>query len=431
MKEIRILCLLGLLALALFACRKEADITATAISVSEPSPGAVYNVYDTLWIRASFSDVSKLVSVKITLLDAAKKPVLRTLDFKPDAVTFNIFTDLPLDNIHLAAGTYTLQLNAYDGTNYTNVFIDIKINEVPLELKYPVIISRKGIYGTNISIVGVNGSLSKILSLEGDYHSSDISSYDQQVYVAGLLSGSLNACFMPASLVVWQVPLISVPPYREFEDVYFAWPLLYVAYYEGKIFGYDRSGLVTYSSIIEPGYFPEKIGKNGDFVLALLRQKTGYMRKIGVYYASSGSLMQFLELPSDIVAFKTIDKDNVLLFGNNGNTGTILKYTISLNQVRQLHDFLDGNIGEVAQMNNDNFFISGAHAIHWFIYPTNTLTEYISNAPLALIDFDVVNDQLYALSNHLLTVYNFPSIMPLVNIKVADSALAIHLMYNK
>lgn len=431
MKKCRLICSIGLMAIALIACRKEADSTSPVISVSEPSPGEVYEVYDTLWISASLSDGSKLVSVKITLLDAEKKPVLNTLDFKPEAATFDIFTGLPLDDVHLVDGTYTLQIKAYDGTNYTNAFIEVQINEVSLDLKYPVIISRNGIYGTNISIAGANGTWSKVLSLEGDYNISDISSYDQQVYIAGRLSGSLSACLLPSGPVVWQVPLVSAPPYREFEDVFFSWPLLYVAYYEGKILGYDRLGMVVYSSIIEPGYFPEKIGKNGDFILALLRQKTGYVRKIGVYYAISGSLMQFLEVPLDVVAFKTIDKDNVLVFGNNGNTGTILKYTISQNKLRQLHDFTDGKIGAVAQMNNSHFFISGSSVVHWFIYPTNTLTEYISDAPKALLDFDVVNDQLYALYNHQLMVFDFPSAMPLGSIAMADSAFAIHLMYNK
>lgn len=431
MRKFRSICIFGLLTALLFACRKNEDNASPRISVSEPVQGTVYNVYDTLRIHASISDESGLVSVKISLLDAEQKPVLKTIDFKPDTSSFDVSASLPLDDILLADGIYTLQIKAFDGTNYSNSFTNIQINAVPLELKYPVLITQNGIYGTSISIADANTGWRKVLSLEGDYHASAVSSYEQLVFTAGGISGNLNASLMPAGTVLWQVPLLSAPPYRYFEDVLFDKSFLYVAFYKGKILGYDRSGMIVYSAVTESAYFPEKLGTTGDFILAGLRQKTGNTRKIGVYYAVSGSLVQSLEVPLDVIAFKSVDYDNVLVFGNNGNTGTIMEYTVSLNKLRQLHIFTDGKIASVAQMNSDNYFISGQSAVYRFIYPTNTLVKYISDAPKAFLDFDMVNDRLYALYDHRLSIFAIPVATPVGSILVADSALAFHLMYNK
>ena len=431
MKKNGAIYLIFLMVLALFACRKEADNNPPRISVSGPAWGTSYNVYDTIWVNALITDNTKLVSVKIALLDESQKPVLSVHDFKPGVATLEVSEGIPLDDIHLASGTYTLQVQAFDGTNYTNNFIELRVNELPLEMKYPVLISRNGMYGINISVLESGTIWRKVLSLESDYQTSDVSSYDQQVYTAGQISGNLNACLLPAGPVVWEVPLLSAPPYRYFEALFYEFPLLYVAYYEGKILGYDRFGVVKYSSETEPGYIPEAIGKSGDFVLAGERRKTGSARAIGVYYAVTGSRMQSLEVSLDIVSFKTIDKDHVLVFGNNGNTGIIMEYHISENHLRHVHTFSDGKIGAVVQANSSNFFVAGANAVHRYIYPTNTLVQYIQDAPGALLDFDVVNDQIFALYNHQLKVYGFPDASIVVSIPVADSAFSFHLMYNK
>jgi hypothetical protein len=425
------LSLLSLLSLLVLNCRKEKDMNSPSIKLLKPSKGTVYSVYDTIWIEALISDESKLESVKVSLLDEDQKPVLATQIFKPINSAYELVTALPIDDIHLSGGNYSIQIKAYNGTNYTNLYLEIQINEIPKELKSIVLVSDEGIYGTGINFLNGIGNWQRILLLGGDYKTSDINSYNQQIYTAGAFSGNLNATFLPSGQVIWQVPLISSPPYRYYEDVFYSRPILYTAYYFGNIYGYNNEGAILYSTNILPSYFPEKLGILDNKPLACMKSKTGKINILAVYYPSSGIMMQSCNLPLDVIAFKTIDNDNVLLFGNDEEEGKIMEYTLSQNKLRLLNNFTDGKICAVTDRDAANFFIAGSTAIYWYIRPTNTLVEFIPQVPGALVDFDIVNDRLYTLSNHHMVAYDFGNGSPVINIPVADSALALHLLYNK
>jgi hypothetical protein len=412
-------------------CHKEKDTSSPLISIVKPVFGSVYSINDTVWISAVISDDSKLESVKVSMLDPDQKPVLASQIFYPGTSVFNLYTGLPIDDIHLSGGTYSLQVKAFDGTNFTNSYIDILIIEQPTVLKSVVLVSRSGIYGTDISTVDGGGSIKKVLTVDGDYKASEISSYDQVLYTAGAFSGDLNAVFLPSGHVVWDVPLVSSPPYRYFEDVLYSRPLLYVAYYSGSIYGYNRQGSVVYSTSIVNNYFPEKVGVVNNVLLSCMKSKIGKTNLIVAYYLASGSIMQSTDINMDVVAFGAWDEDNVIMFGNEGNAGKIVEYTLSTNKIRFLREFSDGRIVTVSEKDNGNYFIAGTTAIHWYLRSTNTLVGFLPAKPNAIIEVDKVNQQLYVLYDHNLSSYDLVGGLQKINIPVADSVLALHLLYNK
>ena len=431
MNKLLLHCFPVFLLILVISCHKDSDTNSPAITLVRPAQGAVYNVYDTIWISALISDESKLESVKVSLLDKDQKPILVPQMFTPSTSEYTLNTGIPIDDIHLETGTYSLQVKAFDGFNYTNAYKEILIREIPLKLKSVVLLSRGGIYSIDISILSESGTWNKIFFLNGDYKASDICSFDQLVFTAGARSGNLNATSLPVGPVVWQVPLLSSPPYRYFEDILYLSPLLYVANYNGSIYGYNRNGTVIYSSNVFPDYFPEKLGFTNNFLLADLHSKTGNVSLLAAYYLATGSYMQSTNLTMDVIAFETVDNDNVLVFGNEGSIGKILEYTISQNKLRVLKVFPDGIIHAIARKDDQNIFIAGNQAVHWYIRPTNTLVEFLPGKQNALIDFDKVNNRLYALSNHNLATYEMFNSTPVLNIPVVDSALALHLLYNK
>ncbi len=431
MNKLLLHCFPVFLLILVISCHKDSDTNSPAITLVRPAQGAVYNVYDTIWISALISDESKLESVKVSLLDKDQKPILVPQMFTPSTSEYTLNTGIPIDDIHLETGTYSLQVKAFDGFNYTNAYKEILIREIPLKLKSVVLLSRGGIYSIDVSILSESGTWNKIFFLNGDYKASDICSFDQLVFTAGARSGNLNATSLPAGPVVWQVPLLSSPPYRYFEDMVYYRPLLYVANYNGAIYGYNRDGIVVSSATILPDYFPEKLGIANNILLADMHSKTGNVNLLAAYYLATGSLMQSTNITMDVIAIESVDNDNVLVFGNEGNLGKILEYTISQNMLRELKVFPDGKISGVARKDNQFFFISGEQAVHWYIRPTNTLVEFLPGKQNALIDFDRVSNRLYALSNHNLGIYEMFNSSPVISIPVADSVLALHLLYNK
>jgi len=431
MNQISFFCTLCSLSFLGLSCHKEIDTNSPVITIVKPVKGSVYSVNDTIWISATITDESLLESVKVSLLDQDQKPVLGSKIFYPGASDYNLITCLPIDDIHLSGGLYSIQVKAFDGTNFTNAFIEVQINEIPMELKSVVLVSRSGIYGTDISTFSGSGDWHKVLSLSGDYKTSDVSSYDQLVYTAGALSGNLNATFLPAGTVDWQLPLVSSPPYRYFEDIFFFWPLLYVAYYDGSIYGYNRQGTIVFSANVVNDYFPERLCLVNNVLLASLQSKTGKINLLAAYYQVSGSIIQSLTCPINVIAFKAEDNDNVLVFGNDGNLGKIMEYTLSQNKLRLLHEFPDGPIHAVARNDEGNYFIAGGQGVHWYIRSSNTLVEFLPSAPGALIDVDIVNEHLYVISKNYLSAYELSGGKQILNIPVADSALALHLLYNK
>ena len=431
MKKIHLYLYICLLSFIGFSCHKENDTNSPVITIVKPVKGSIYSVYDTIDISAVISDESVIESVKVSLLDQDLKPVMATQQFYPSTSGYNLNTSLQLDDIHLPGGTYSIQVKAFDGTNFTNAYINVLINEVPKELKSVLLVSKSGIYGTDLSTLNGNGTWHKILTINGDFKNSDISSYDQLIYTSGAHSGNLNAIFLPQGSLVWNVPLMSFPPYRYFEDLFFSWPLLYVAYYNGMTYGYDRQGTVVYSTNIFGDYFPEHIGIVNKQLLAILKSKSGNTSLLVTYYQGSGSIMQSTNIGMSVTSFEEEDNDNVLVFGNDANIGKIMEYTLSKNKLRFLHEFPDGRIIAVTKREDGSFYIAGANAVHLYIRLTNSLVEFLPAKPTALVDFDEVNKQLYTLSDHNLTAYDFMSGQQTLNIPVADSALALHLLYNK
>ena len=413
------------------SCRKVNDAVSPVISVDEPVEGSVYKYNDTIWISGKVFDESGLKSVKVSLLDKDTKPVLGSQVFNPATSEYKFFTGIPINDIHLAGGIYSIQIKAFDGINFSNAYINIVINEFPRELKSIVLISKSGNYGTDISTISSAGDLNKVLTLAGDLKSSCISSYDQIVFTAGALSGDLNAVLLPQGSVLWQVPLVSSPPYRYFEDLFFASPCLYAAYYNGFIYGYNKEGIVVYSTGITTNYFPEHIEVLNNHLICSLKSKTGQESMLAVYYLASGSMMQSVGIPATIIAFEALDSDNILVFCNQENTGMIYEYSISQNKLRFRQGFNDGKIMAVTKKDNENFFISGEQTVHWYIPSTNTLTGFLTGKPKALIDFDEVNQRLYVLSNHNLSAFELYSSQAVFSLPLEDSVLALHLLYNK
>ena len=119
----------------LTSCEDEDGFYAPVIVFSEPLADDVIKLPDTIDVKVQISSDHTIISVMLTLVNLDKIPVIGGTYFFPDSTDFYLETSLPLVDKNLESGPYKLLVTVSDGSNQKNMYRQIIIHEVPVQLK--------------------------------------------------------------------------------------------------------------------------------------------------------------------------------------------------------------------------------------------------------------------------------------------------------
>ena len=97
------------------ACVKDRDLSEPEITWKQPAVQSRYAVTDTVDVDVTVTDENQLVSIRMSIVNELLVAVTPSVQVTPETNTYHMVTTMPLDNIHLASGTYFVEAVAENG----------------------------------------------------------------------------------------------------------------------------------------------------------------------------------------------------------------------------------------------------------------------------------------------------------------------------
>jgi len=420
-----------LLFLFIFSCKKDNPIGYPSVQIISPSGLNTYGVFDTIIIKANVSDASHLQSVTVYITNAQNEPVLPTAVIPITGKSMSFTCRYPLNNIHLANGEYNIVVNASNGTNTQLAFQQVYIDAVPT-VRLGIYAVTRNSNGVHVSKIDTNFMVSMIYTQGGDYSSSDVSSYYQQLYISAADSGSVTA-LMPNGSAIWSIPgLISPTPY--FTNVYSYGDAMYISqYYNGYIKYINHSGAGVMTTTAASGYYPIKTCVWNNYLFAEEKNIGSPLRNLVVYYAPSGAGYEQAVIPGPVVAIFGMDANDLFVFGNNTSGGAYLQlYNVPGNIFYSPIALPAANLLSVAQIDAQTYLLGFDNGIIYsYSYNPNGFVPYLTGVTASHMQYDQPDNELVVSSGKNVYEYNCTPLTLIYTANMQDSVLNLHLLYNK
>jgi len=282
-----------LIIIVFFSCKKNGNNGSPAVQITNPTGSPTYSVFDTIHVKAHVSDA-------VALQSAGKD--------------FSFTCPYVLSNIHLATGAYTIVVRAYNGTNATLGYQKININAAPT-IRTGIFAVTRNSGGVHVLKIDTSFNVSTLYTQTGDYSSSDISSYYQQLYIGAADSGNVNTLTMPNGIPSWGVTgIVSLSPC--FTNVYSNGNTVYISEYLGLIKYYNSLGALATVFNVTTGNYPIKTCFWSNYLFAEIKNIGSTARNLVVYYTGSGTGFEQSALPGAVVNMFGKDNNDLYVFGN-------------------------------------------------------------------------------------------------------------------
>jgi hypothetical protein len=432
----RITILFFCFAYAICSCNKDTTPNYPSVQISSPYSLAIFSIPGSIQVTGHVSDSKSLTSVSVYIANSQNLPVEQTVQIPVTSNNMNISCSYILNDNHMASGEYYLTLSASNGTTTGSAFQQIYIEASPTVRTAIYAISRGS---TSVNAWKIDSVFHASLSytVSGDYSSSDINSYYQQLYIAGHDSGNVNVYSVPVATYDWNIQGYPSPtPY--FTNVYCYNDAEFISYYNSaygyvKCFNHSGSLQAVYNAL--SGYYPIKTFLWGG--LLFIEEKSVSLsggENLWTYYEGSIS-KQYSAIPGSVVAMFGYDNNHIFIFGNN-STG--LAYM-------QLYNFI-GNIFyspislpsaqllSVAQVNANTYLISFSNGtIYQYTYNPNSIVSYINGITASTVRYDSINNEVLASTGNSINeyAYNAGSAILMATTAISDSVRDIRILYNK
>jgi len=414
-----------------FSCKKDNTVGTPTAQVISPAAMSTFVVNDTITIKAQVSDGVSLQSVSVYITNNQNIPVLPSLSIPITGKNMTFTCPYPLNNIHLASGLYTIVVKAFNGTNTGWGFQQINITALPSKLTGIYTVTRNHT-GVHIVKADTNYNVSTVYTQGGDYSSSDISTYYQQLYIAAADSGNATAISLPNTSVAWSyLGITSSTTY--FTNTYSYNDAVYVSQYNGQIKYYSHLGAGVMSITVTAGNYPIKTYVWSSYLFAEEKNIGSQTRNLVLYYAPSGAGFEQNTLPGPVVNMLGMDVNDLFVFGNQNTGGAYMElYNIPGNIFYSPIALPSGNLLSVAQVNPQTYLLGFDNGtIYLYTYNPNSIIPFINGVVASHMQYDAVGNLLFVSSGKYVYGYNYTTAGLLHTCNIQDSVLNLHLLYNK
>ncbi|HRH01583.1 MAG TPA: hypothetical protein PLN13_05360 [Bacteroidia bacterium] len=422
-----------LVATLVFSCRcnKDEDSTAPLVTMLSPFENQTFLVGETIPVKFTVSDESRINFVQITLLDENGIQVLSSITLHDLENEQLIEQLLPISNTGLLSGAYTLSILVSDGNNEKGYFTKIYLQELPLEKRAVFFI---GYNQTNYSVYKLDSTNTSSLAfiLSGDYIGSAMDSKYNHLITCGGLSGKFQSISVNDYSTYWsQLPVGSA--YPSFRSISSSGTIVYVSYNNGFIKGFDYTGAIVYNESTAAGiYYPQKMGISSTYLLSEQVAFVGGAQKLVLYTLPAGSAVQEVNFSGEVVEMFAKSASDFFIFYNQGNNGKISLYEKAGNGLSYTYPFsLGGKILSVVQISGTEYIVSASNGIYKFSYSPQNYSLFIPGKFATKMRLDEAGNQLILLENKTMQFYNLSSGSLLNTINSSDSLVDFQVHYNR
>jgi len=430
-KTIRWVIILLIAAAGIHACKEDPDESWPEVKIISPSSGSAFHVCDTIIVEATFSDDRALENVKIALVGENSIPLTAPVSAVPNSNPYTFRAELIIDDASLTGGAYKLLFQASDGTNTTNKYLTIYLEELPEELLYPVVVTAVGSNQIRIMRTDTNDVFQSLYLYQGDYGGSDVCSAFGQLYFAGKAKADMKAYSLLTNKFLWSVPCEQSMTGHWFEGVqcFYRWVL--VSHYDGLIRGYDRNGIQQFTSQPVSNYYPGPAIMISPYIVVSMKEYNSPLYQIAVFHTAGGKLIDVQPVSFIPAAFEPAGAKKVFIFGNLDGDGVIALYDLVTSNLSVLKTIRDHNINDVDIMSDNVFYFAAGDEIYCYTYQNNSVIPFAGGYENARISCEKLSGQVYAASGNSLYVLNPPDGSVEKTYSFNDPVLNVHLVYNK
>ncbi len=421
--------------LGLYSCKKDSSPDYPSVQISSPYSLATFNVPGTIYVTGHVTEAKTLTSVSVYIANNQNIPVEQTVPITITSNNMDFSCSYTLNDIHLASGQYYLTVAASNGTNIGTAFQKIYIDAVPTKriAVYAITRNNAGVNAMKIDSV-FHSSLA--FTVSGDYSSSDINSYYQQLYIAGHDSGNVNVYTVPNVASNWSIAGTSSPtPF--FTNVYCNNDDEYISYYnDASVKCYNHKGGIQSIYNAFSGYYPIKTFTCGGFLIMEEKSTSSSQELLGTFYQETTAPYQQATLPGPVIAMYGYDNYTIFVFGNNTSGGGYMElYNFSSNTFTPVSLTTTAQLLSVAQVTSNTYLMSFNNGtMYQYGYNINGMVvPYINGITASTVRYDSISNQVIVSFGKILNEYNYSFSSPsfITSTTVPDSIRDLRILYNK
>lgn len=428
----KIYILVALFAIAFYACEKDDEGTVPVVTITSPFENQFINVGDTITVTARVSDPN-LSSVSVALVNEKFFQVESSVNIPTNGRTNFTFTiQYPVTDIQLASGTYHIRVKAATSKNkIKNKYKKISLSEVPKE--------RLGLYwlnddGGSVSVyerLDSVGAQSFFRTLAGDYASSFLSSYNQQLYVAGSGTGDFNAIDLKSNTIAYTEPVINVGGAPYFTTVFGHEEKAYLSFFDGRLKAFDEQGGVRRNYVVQNDFYIDNTTRINNHYVAELVQNITKQSKLTVFYEPTGFVSKELPINGEVVELAAINDNEVFVAGNFNNIGFVSIYDIDANGTFSPSVTINSKLLDAVLIDDNRFLISTeSGGIELLQLNPIGLVPYLPNTPELML-YDDLNNQLIICDGNQLTAFDFNTKAQVLSENMGSAPENVFIRYNK
>ncbi len=426
--------LFSIFLITISGCKKaEEDQTSPVIHCASPIPNQQFTVGDTLWVSATISDDENIESIKVSLYDSEKNcEMIHSVAYRDNGKEKQIACEMVLDNAGMENGTYYLGITASDGVNSKNYFVPVYVNGLPRKLWGILYVSTPT--GNSVEIRKIDTLMqdSILVSLSGDFASSELSSKYQKLFVAGAQTGNLQAIDLSTKSISWSVINQSNNGSPWFYQLHFIDNLIYASTQDGFISGYTPNGMRTKVYTLPTSWHGVKFIESGGRLIAQVEDVPTSNPQIAQFYSSSASFISQQEVQFKVVEFCPYNSEKNLIFANLEGLGRIYEFNFLPHSFNEVTEIPNQQIIDVAQVSSEKYLVLTNQQV--YVYDRNQtiglMTLNTATGGKQLL-YDPIGNSYFVVKSLQIDRYSYPNGALLNAIPLAQPISKAHLYYNR
>ncbi|MGM0647535.1 MAG: hypothetical protein ACQESZ_04010 [Bacteroidota bacterium] len=420
------------LCLFLSGCEKEKDQERPVVEILHPASHQSYSIPDTIHIEALVSDNKSIEYIQINIVNELQQPVSHTAIIENiNKKEYHLKIDYIVDNPKTESGTYYLQVTASDGITRKNAQQKITLNEADKMLQKYLVITKSNPNQISTYELDTNGQLQFVMSEPTDYLDSQFMSYHQQLIISGSSVYDVKSFEAQQYKQIWHVPVLANPPEPYFTALNTSEKEILLGFYNGDIARINASGKRIQTTHAEPSLFPYQLIKTSDFIVSAQRNIPNNQRYINSYFLNGGGLHEKLFINYNVHSFYNLTNNQMLILGNDGNTGSIWTYNLVTKNVWNAKTINQTRVISSCQISENDYLISGESNLYWYRKATNSLTTWKTGYSSDFLLYEPLSQTILSAQNSQIHQFRFPSPAVESQTAISEKIHKIHAVYNR
>ena len=413
--------------IVIYSCVKEKKNSAPVINCSLPQSNICLNANDSVRVKVSVTDDSGPLTVSVYIvngqMEAFTIPLVKT--FSGTAINIDEFYFF--NNLYFETGIYYIVINADDGENVVNKFIEINIVEIPKVLN-SVYVGVRDISGVKIFANDTLGNYNQIGLVTSNIISACVNSYSKQISFL-TNTGCLLTYSLPDFQLVWQKNGLSNPLHVFKGETKEYHKYTYVTDANGYFYGYDISGNERNLNSINNGA-PFSFNFYNNKLIAFVEENGSNIFSIQSLFPNGGLVFKY---QINFLPYMALNNstNSVIVFGKSQNDVKMYTYYTEINNLQTFGNIIPGIFRDVIETPDNKYLLSVGNELKIIDKIYGNTFVYAFGKRADFMKFETLSQVLYTVDSNNITMLNYPSSSILDTYIFNDKILFFDYYYNK